>query len=288
MNQLVMFEKPQFEESRMVIGFSGWMDGGEVSTGTVSHLIDKYDAQSFAEIRPDDFYVYNFPGSMEVSAMFRPHVVIEEGIIRSVEEPANRFHYDERDRLILFEGREPNMRWRDFAECVLEVVESCNVKMICFVGSVSSLVPHTRAPFFYSSVSEEALLPVIEELGLNPANYEGPASFVTYLNKVVGQRGVQMISAVAGIPAYVQGRNDRCIEVVTKKLVDVLDLRIDTDDLEARAIRFEDKLASVVRKRPDLAQHIQKLEQAYDDQDPGGQEEDLRSWFEGQGLNPDT
>ena len=56
----------------MIIGLSGWMDGGEVSTGAAKYLVTHFEAERFAEIDPDVFYIYNFPGSMEISALFGP------------------------------------------------------------------------------------------------------------------------------------------------------------------------------------------------------------------------
>ncbi|HEX41066.1 MAG TPA: PAC2 family protein, partial [Phycisphaerales bacterium] len=71
--KLRIFEKPELKQPRLLVGFSGWMDGGEVSTGTVRYLIDRLDAEKFAEIDPEGFYIYSFPGLMEVTALFRPH-----------------------------------------------------------------------------------------------------------------------------------------------------------------------------------------------------------------------
>ena len=51
--ELNIYKKPNFDSPRLLLGFSGWMDGGEVSTGTVKCLIDKLGAQRFAEIGAD-------------------------------------------------------------------------------------------------------------------------------------------------------------------------------------------------------------------------------------------
>jgi hypothetical protein len=42
----------------MVMGFSGWMDGGEVSTGSVKRLIKTLGAEKIAEISPEPLYIY--------------------------------------------------------------------------------------------------------------------------------------------------------------------------------------------------------------------------------------
>ena len=61
--QLELLARPALSGPRMVLGLSGWMDGGDVSTGTIRYLAEKLSARPFARIAPEDFYVYSFPGS---------------------------------------------------------------------------------------------------------------------------------------------------------------------------------------------------------------------------------
>ena len=67
---------PEYTNGTLVLAFSGWMDGGDVSTGTVERLVDLLEAEPIASIDPEPFYIYNFPGSMEIAALFRPHIKI--------------------------------------------------------------------------------------------------------------------------------------------------------------------------------------------------------------------
>src|SRR5258708_27767975 len=69
---------PSLHQGTLVLALSGWMDGGDVSTGTVQRLVDLLGARPIAEINPEEFYIYNFPGSMEVATLFRPHIRIED------------------------------------------------------------------------------------------------------------------------------------------------------------------------------------------------------------------
>ena len=47
-----------------------------------------------ATIEADDFYIYNFPGSMEISSIFRPTVKYDEGVVTELEMPSNTFWAD--------------------------------------------------------------------------------------------------------------------------------------------------------------------------------------------------
>ena len=151
--------RPTLHEATLVLAFSGWMDGGDVSTGTVSRLVQLTGAQPFADIDPDPFYIYNFPGSMEIAALFRPHVQIQDGLVRMLDIPTNIFYGQETANLVLFVGKEPNVRWGQFGDCILRLAADVGVRRIVFVGSYGGSVPHTREPHLYVTCSDKRLLP---------------------------------------------------------------------------------------------------------------------------------
>jgi len=286
-DNLKIFSKPEFKSPRLLLGFSGWMDGGDVSTGTVKCLIDKLGAQMFAEIGPQGFYIYNFPGMMEVTALFRPHTRIEDGLIRAYDAPRNTFYAGEKDDLILFLGKEPNTRWEEFGDCVFSLCEQFGVKIIYFIGSISGLVPHTREPRLFCSASNAKLKEAFHHYGVNYTNYEGPASIVTYLTASCGTRGLGMISLVGTVPAYVQGKNPKCIEAVTRRLSGMLGLRLDLDDMSVVSDEFERKLTDVVAEQPELAGNIRKLEEDYDNEIFNNEMGDLKDWLQQKGVRLD-
>src|SRR4051794_39839321 len=169
---------PTLEGGTLVLALSGWMDGGDVSTGTAQRLIGLVHAKLVAEIDPEPFYLYNFPGSMDVAALFRPHIKIEEGLVTELAMPANLFFDHPPAKLVLFVGKEPNLAWRTFGDCILEVARRVGIRRILFVGSFGGSVPHTREPRLYVTCSTDELLPEMERYGLKRrSNYEGPGSF---------------------------------------------------------------------------------------------------------------
>ena len=146
-------------DGKLLIGLSGWMNGCEISTNAADYFIEKLDASKVGFIAPNGFYIYNFPGSMETTAMLRPHTRIENGIVQSYNEPENTFFCDEKNNLLFFIGREPNIRWHKYGECIFSVCRQLGIKSIYFVGSVAGLVPHNREPRFFCSISDESLNP---------------------------------------------------------------------------------------------------------------------------------
>lgn len=259
-------ERPRLEGATLVLAFTGWMDGGDVSTGTVRRLIDLLDATPFAEIDPEPFYIYNFPGSMEVTALFRPHIEIEDGLMTSIDFPANTFYYHEPANLVLFIGHEPNLRWRTFGDCVVQLAHDAGVSRILFVGSVGSSVPHTRDPRLYVTCSDAKLLPEMSQYGMRRTGYAGPGSFTSYLMTRAPSAGLEMVSLVAEIPGYLQGTNLSSIEAVTRRLAKILQLPLDLDSLRAASTEWELQVSSAVEEDEDLAATVRQLESDYDDE----------------------
>jgi proteasome assembly chaperone (PAC2) family protein len=257
---------PKLEGATLVLAFSGWMDGGDVSTGTVRRLVHLTDAVKVAEIDPEPFYIYNFPGSMETTALFRPHIEIEDGLITSFEMPSNTFYCHEEANLLLFIGKEPNLLWRTFGESVFQFARQAGVSRIVFVGSFGGAVPHTREPRLYITCSDSKLVEEMAVYGVRRSGYEGPGSFTSYLMTLAPSEGLQMISLVAEIPGYLQGTNPFSIEAVTRRLAKILQLPLDLDSLRAASTAWELQVSSAVDENSELAQTVRELEEAYDDE----------------------
>lgn len=294
---LNMDRYPKLDKGLLVLGFSGWMNGGEVSTGIVDYLIESFDATEIGSIDPDGFYVYSVPTSMEISALFRPRATIEDGRVTGYEEPKNRFYVSESHNCMLFKGEEPHISWQGYAEHIFDVAEKSNIGTICFVGSVTGMVPHTREPVFYSSISHESLRSGLLDADINPTHYQGPSSLATYFVRTGEDWDIPTMTLVAGIPPYVQGTNDHCIEVSMEKLKRLTRLDVDMDELVARRIEFSERLDKIIRKRPELMDQIRKLESIYDEQlgiprdetpEPKSDSGDLRDWFDKQGFRFDS
>lgn len=286
-NHLSLTEEPKLSKATMLLSFSGWMNGGNVSLGSVEYLRQSLQARELGFIEPEVFYIYNFPGNMELTAMFRPHVRIEGGLIQELRKPLNRFHYDAGTNLILFEGKEPNFHWREYADCILAVAGEFDVQRLVFIGSVGGVAPHTRDPRMYCTVSSQKMKQDLEPYGVRFSDYEGPASFVTYLSTRCTDAHLDMATVVAEIPAYIQGANPRCIEGALRKIAAMNGLEIDFEALRKISDRFERRIDEVIQERPDLVELIEKLEGDYDNEIFNTQMGDLKQWLEGQGIQVD-
>ena len=271
---LTLLTTPRMDGATMLLALTGWMDGGLVSTGTVRHLMDGRDLIEVARVDPAGFYIDSFPGSMEVTALFRPHVKYVGGIVESFDMPSNEFHADPGANIAFFVGKEPNLNWPLFADCVFDVAERLGVNRIIFMGSFGGSVPHTREPRLFGSVSERRLLPLLKQHGLKPTEYEGPGSFATYLLRHAPTRGVEMLSIAAEIPGYLQGANPTSIQAVTRRLAALLNLPVDLAKLREASTEWEIQVSEIVEKDKKLAHTVRKLEEQYDNELIEATEED--------------
>lgn len=264
MENLIIQKIPPLKDARMLIGLSGWMDGGNVSTGTVGYIMRRLASEKFAEINPRKFYVLSFPGTMRETAHFRPHCRIENGIPASFQYPRNHFFYNEDHNLILFVGKEPNLHWNEYAKFILRIAEKCGVRKIYFAEGVKGSVPHTRDPRLscYTSSMEEKKK--MESLNVGTMNYEGPASITALLTRLSAEKGIDMTNLIVEIPAYLEGRNPKGIREAVRIILRRLGVNIDLEELSEEAQNFEKKVERLLTGDPELSENVKELEKLYD------------------------
>jgi proteasome assembly chaperone (PAC2) family protein len=263
---LKIVNAPQMPGSTLLLALSGWMDGGLVSTGTVQHLMHGRELLEVGRIDAPGYYIDNFPGSMEVSVLFRPTIKYVGGVIKRFEMTTNEFAADTGANMAFFVGKEPNLNWVGFADCIFAVARRLEVSRIIFMGSFGGTVPHTREPRLYGSVSDKKLRPLLKQHGLRPSDYEGPSSFAGYLLWRSPKENVEMMSIAAEIPGYLQGMNPLSIEAVTRRLGAILNLPVDLPRLREASNAWEVEVSEAVAKDDELAATVRKLEEQYDNE----------------------
>ena len=308
MDELEIRYRPALASPAMIMGLTGWMDGGSVSTGTVGYLIDRLGATDFAQISPLDFYILNFPvaavplsiqasegkavltavSPMEMAAVFRPHTRIEDGVIQELTFPRNRFFCAEGANVVLFLGEEPHIRWGAYSECLLRLAEELRITEVYFIGSVAGMLPHTREPRLRASVAADHLKGRLEGLDVGYSRYKGPASLITFLCHHSLERGIGLRSLVVEVPHYPfveMSAYPRSILKTTSALNDLLSLGLDLADLRRAAEAVEGKLNSLAEENETFRELVAKLEEAYDGEELGPDEELLKRLMEG--IDPD-
>ncbi len=262
---LIVEEQPELLAPYIIVGLSGWLDAGEVSTGSVDYLRRKLDAHKFAYIEPRGFYIYQVPG-YGPEQILRPHARIEEGLVKRVEGPRNEFFFWKSGAdhdLILLSGVEPNLAWPEFAQAVLNVAQQFRAARIYALGGVFDQVPHTRETRLYAVISHPQLKNEIKKFAPF-LTYEGPSSFTTTLLSLAGQQGIEAAGITARVPPYIQNYNSKASYDLLKRIIALTGIEIDINDLKKAGELLAEMINRAFIQNQTAMEQLKKMEEIFD------------------------
>jgi proteasome assembly chaperone (PAC2) family protein len=257
MSDLQVSFRPELRDPVLVAAFRGWNDGGQGASLAAGYLAKAWEAERFAEIDAEDFYDFQAT---------RPMVTLEDGETRKLEWPDNGFFHarvpgSRRDAVILI-GTEPNLRWRTFAGLVLGLAQDLGVERIVTFGSLLADVPHTR-PAPVTAAATDAQM--VEELGLEPSRYEWPTGIVGVLLDAARKASIPSLSLWAAVPHYVSlAPSPRAALALVNRFGELLQLDIDTDELETASDEYSEQVSEAVSTDADTAAYVEELERRVD------------------------
>jgi proteasome assembly chaperone (PAC2) family protein len=260
---LTIYEKPKLVKPYLVIGFEGWPDAGRVSSGVVSYLRDKLDTSRLAELRPDDFYLFQ---SADAESR-RPVADIENGLVAALDLPATTFWFYKKEGsahdLIVALGREPELRWQDYVNLILDLAQEFGVVRIYMVGGTYDVVPHTMEPIMAAVLSTPGLEPEVKAYGIPPINYRGPSSIHTLLLVSAVKRNIEAVSLWGYVPHYVQVPNTKVCYGVLSRLAKMLGVTLDLEDMRQGSQHLDEMVDKAVAQKPELQEYVRRLELEY-------------------------
>jgi predicted ATP-grasp superfamily ATP-dependent carboligase len=256
-DELRFSSRPELRHPLMIVAFRGWNDGGQGASLAGGYLAKAWNAERFAELDPESFYDFQAT---------RPQVTLVEGLTRTIEWPENAFFHarvPELDRdVVLMLGIEPNLRWRTFADLVIEVARELRVELLVTLGSLLADVPHTR-PSPVTGAATDARL--IAELGLEPSRYEGPTGIVGIVHDACRRRDIPSLSLWAAVPHYVSlAPSPRAALALCTRLGELLGASIDTAELEEAVDAYNEQVSEAVAADAETQAYVEELEQRTD------------------------
>jgi proteasome assembly chaperone (PAC2) family protein len=265
MNDSLIFEDtPDLVNPYILIGLNGWLNGGEIATGCIDFLRRKLNARRFARIDPRRFHIWQVPG-FDPAQIMRPHAVIEEGLIKSLAEPANEFFFWKSGSghdLILFTGAEPNLEWPQYASAILSIARRYQAPRIYSLGGVFDQVPHTRETRVFAVLSRPEMKNEFKSFPF--LNYAGPCSFSTMLLNLAGREGIEAAGITARVPPYIQNFNAKAGYDLLKKVLALTTLNIDLSDLKKSADNLAKMTDSAFSQNKTALEQLRKLEEMFD------------------------
>jgi proteasome assembly chaperone (PAC2) family protein len=244
-----LWEQPQADEVYMIAGWHQWADAGSVSSGLPQYIIQQTKAREIGEIRPDGFYLFQFPGTHD---LVRPMVKFDEGYPEYLQIQKNEFFYtgNEQSGIVIFVGEEPHMDIERYVSALLDVAESLNVKRIVGLGGVYGELPYDKERTISSVYSLPHLKNEMKDLAVSLSDYQGGASIGSYLSHRAGSRGMEYVSLYAFVPTYdfssieelgntVRIENDFMAWLgIMRRINYMLKINLDLSDLEIKCERL--------------------------------------------------
>ena len=260
-----MHESPSLHNATLVLAFTGWMDGGDVSTGTVRHWCICCTRKPIAEIDPNRFTSTTYP------ARWRWRPVPAAGDDRgradqAVDCPRIPFMCHAAANLVLFIGKEPNLRWRTFGECIFRLTGRLDVDRIVFVDRSAAPVPHTRLPRLYVTCSDPGCCRRWTSTPSAAAATRVPMP--SHLSDDAGARrsAWTWISRWPRFPATCKATNPASIEAVTRRLAKLLSCILSWPPRARPARTWELEVSRSWSRTANWPTRSVKLEDAYDNE----------------------
>lgn len=263
-SDLELWEKPVAKEIYMIVGWRQWADAGSISSNLPQYLVEATGAEQIGIIRPDDFYLFQIPGT---HWLVRPEVTFVDGFPDELEMPQNQFFYaGEGDRgVVFFLGDEPHMQIERYIAALLDAAQELNVRCIISLGGVYGELPYDRERTVSAVYSLPELKERLEPLAVTFSDYEGGASIGSVLCRRAMEREMAHVGFYAFVPTYdftnvpeignaIQIENDFMAWLgVMRRINHLLGLEFDLLDLEEKSQRLVELVDDKIEELDDMA-----------------------------------
>ncbi len=244
---------PRLRSPILVCSFRGWNDAAAAASTALATVAESLDSELIAQVDPEEFFDFQAT---------RPSITLTEGQARRIDWPENNLiaaHVPGADRdLVLFDGTEPNLRWRTFSEIVATAADALGVEMVITLGALIAEVSHTLPVPITGLASDEEL---VEELDLQRSSYEGPTGIVGVIHDSCRRAGMTSASLWAAVPHYVAAvPNPKAALALLRRLEGLTGIAIDATELEEETKTYEEQIGRAVAANPEIEELVERIE----------------------------
>lgn len=256
MDALKIQELPSLRSPILVAAFAGWPDAAEVASGTAHFLSRKLRARRFAEIDPEEFYVFTES---------RPNTLILAPGQRALEWPSNEFFAwhnpnGERD-IVILQGREPNLNWREYVDIIIDLAGRLGVSQLIALGGTYDAVSHRGQVSLSGHATSPELRDALAEFGITASSYEGPSSVQSALLEACREKNILAASLWGHAPHYVRAApNPKVSHAMLRVLKTLLGVELDLTELEVAGEALEAKVDAAMLENPELRDYVEQLD----------------------------
>ena len=247
----------------MIAAFDGWVDAGSAATSAAARVAE--GGALVASFESDLLFDYRAR---------RPTLDIRDGRMISLtwrELSIRHVRLGERDLLILT-GVEPDFRWREFCDAILDIASRLGVVQWISLGAIPAAVPHTRSVPIIGTESEGGLLRASVRPGPDGL-LRVPAAVLSVLELMMARSGTPALGYFAQVPHYVSGPYPVASLAILRALEQHLGVSIPAGTLDDEARQLRIHLDSLAKGDETTRAYVDRLESMVDEERlPAGDE----------------
>lgn len=241
-----------------VITFGGWIDAGAASTGALSYLVEQLSAQKVVELEPEPFYSFSDtrPGTrlMEIGPVLIKWPHPEIWIARLPEATRD---------LVLFSAPEPNLRWRTFADTLVETLARMGVTTIISLGTILAPIHYRAQVPLRGWASEKEHRSILLRRNIRPSGYEGPTGIATAVLVAARAHDLACVGITGSTPSYLTGMAFPSASIALLRTVaELTDVPLPLNELDKTTRAVARRIDSFLAERPELQEQIDQLGEA--------------------------
>lgn len=262
MDHVRRFHRPVLRSPRAIMAWEGWNDACDAASGAVAYLLGQYDdSEPFAVIEPEEFYDFQTR---------RPRVEISDGGTRRITWPVTHaFALEVPESLndvVVVLGEEPNLRWKTYTRSIGKLLAETDIELVVTLGAFIGQVAHTRPVPIVGVATDPSL---VEHHGLMTSSYEGATGIVGVMLEACREVGIPALSLWAATPHYLAANpNPKAMLALLSTASRVMDVPIDTAELERVADEFQERVDEAMAENEDFGGYVRRLEQEVPENGP--------------------
>lgn len=256
MSEIIWNDEVTLRRPVLLLAFEGLFDAAESATDALQWIRERSDSTDLAEIDPEIFF--NFHET-------RPVVRFNDDGRRVLDWPSTRLwacRTESSRDLLVMSGVEPQLRWRTFADHVLDVVRRSRAEIVVTVGAMVSMVPHTRPFPITGSAADPELA---RRLNLDRPSYTGPTGVVGVVHDRLDRSEVPIMSIRAAVPHYVPGPpNPKATQALLRRIEQTTGVATGYEELDGAVAEWAQRVDQAVASDPESAHYVERLERQVD------------------------
>lgn len=275
MEYIKYHSEPELRDPVILAAFGGWNDAADSATTAIKFLIDRWKPAKLAEIDIEDFFVFTET---------RPTIKYIDGIQRSIVWPSCQFLWHQTPDLshdiILFLGAEPQLKWKTFSKCFLDICKKFHTSELVLLGALLADVPHSISVPISGTSSNIDMKERLKEMDIHSSRYEGPTGMIGILQDGFRRAAIPAASIWAAAPTYLAATpNIKVTSALLTYLNTFMSFGLDLSDIQSDAIRFEEQITTLVARDPEASAYVRRLEEQISGSDSSDDDDDDDSIF---------